>query len=218
MKAKLRKAGLLITAAVWILSLSGCIEYREEISLNKDGSGTLAFDLGLPQHTSIDEEEINELSIVSLCDSVEGVQVINSSTYEVDEITWIHVDAEFDDVVLLNDIRNEWFGKIYLKEDDKGDYVFERMISMSDTVSTDFSKFGRTLKYAFLGQYSWIYTVHFPTELLGSNAPLMRTDTLSNTVTWEYNLASLINEEKVMRARYRRPKGIGYFFRNLFAR
>ncbi len=215
----MKKYLLLFSVVLFALGLGGCIEYREEITLNDDASGTLMFEIGLPEHTSIDEEEISELSIVSLCDSVEGVNVTGSSTFMVDNITWIHVDAEFEDITFLNEIRNEWFGRISLQEDENGDLVYHRVITMSDTaVDVSQSKFGSMLKYAFLGQYPWIYTVHFPTELLSSNAPLMRTDTISNTVIWEYNLASLINEEKVMDARYRRPAGIRHFLKKIFKR
>ncbi|MDZ7797305.1 MAG: hypothetical protein U5N56_09830 [Candidatus Marinimicrobia bacterium] len=210
---------LFLFAGMMMISLISCVEYREEITLNDDASGTLTFEIGLPEYTSIDEEEITELTIISQCDSVEGISVTSRGTYMVDDITWIYVNAEFENITLLNDVRNEWFGRINLEEDEDGNIVYDRVITMSD-METDIrqSKFGYMLKYAFLGQYYWNYTIHFPSELLDSNAPLMRTDTISNTVVWEYNLASLINEEKLMSARYRPAKGIRGFLKNIFNR
>ncbi len=216
---KIKKIILSLSVGIMIVSLFSCVEYREEITLNNDASGILKFEIGLPEYTSIDEEEITELTIVSLCDSVEGISVTSRGTYMVDDITWIYVNAEFENITLLNDVRNEWFGRINLEEDEDGNIVYNRVITMSDMeMDIRQSKFGYMLKYAFLGQYYWNYTTHFPSELLESNAPLMRTDTISNTVVWEYNLASLINEEKVMSARYRPVEGIRGFLRKIFKR
>ncbi len=201
-----------------MIGLLGCIEYREEIWLENDYSGTMMFEISLPSHTSIDDEEISELSIVSLCDSIEGVTVTASTTYMADEITWIQIHAEFDNILLLNNISNEWFGHIYLDIDENGDQIYRRFITMSDTISVNDNKFGQILKYAVFGQYSWIYTIHFPDKLYESNAPLMRMDTLTNTAIWEYNLASLINDQKVMTSRYRYRKGLKGYLKNLFKR
>jgi hypothetical protein len=200
-----------------LLAVTGCIEYRENIWLEKDGSGRLRFDVGLPEHTTIDQEEVSELGLVSLCDSVEGIRVTNSDTYLVDDITWIRVEAEFENILLLNELDNQWFGHISLEE--RNDTLFYiRSISMSDTLDEDSADFGRMLKYAFFGQYAWNYTLHLPDKILDSNAPLMYLDTLNNTVKWEYTMASLINEEKTMSVAYRNHSGIRGFLRSLLKR
>ncbi len=198
------------------LLLSSCIEYREEMWLEDDNSGHLIFEIGLPLNTDIDEEEISELSIVSLCDSVNGVDVTKHSTYQIDDNTWIHIELEFDDVLLLNDVENKWFGQILIIDDEKGERTFKRFITMSDTINVSSNQFGNMLKHAMLGQYSWMYTMHFPDELYETNAPIARTDTLSNSAMWEYNLASLINEQKVITGRYRHRQGLKGILQNLF--
>ncbi len=203
---------------ILITFLSSCIEYREELWLEKDDSGHLTFEIGLPPHTSMEDDEISELSIVSLCDTIEGLDVTGHSTYMVDDITWIHVDLEFKDILLLNEIENEWFGEIYITEDDEGNRVLKRFITMSDTINVSNSKFGNMLKHAMLGQYSWIYTMHFPDKLYETNAPIARTDTLTNTAIWEYNLASLINDQKVITGRYRHQRGLKDYLQNFFKR
>ena len=118
----------------------------------------------------------------------------------------------------MNEIENKWFGEININEDSDGNRVFKRFISMSDTINVSSNKFGNLLKHAMLGQYSWIYTMHFPDELYESNAPIARTDTISNSAMWEYNLASLINDQKVMTGRYRYRQGLKGLFQNLFKR
>ena len=186
--------------------------------LENDNSGRVVFELSLPQHTDIEEDEISELSIVTLCDTVEGIDVTRHTTYQIEDITWIHVEMEFKDILLLNEIENEWFGEIFISEDDEGNRVLKRFISMSDTVNVSSNQFGNLLKHAMLGQYSWIYTMHFPDQLYETNAPIARTDTLTNTAMWEYNLASLINDQKVMTGRYRHRQGLKGLFQNLFKR
>ncbi|MEA2076888.1 MAG: hypothetical protein U9O95_02605 [Candidatus Marinimicrobia bacterium] len=203
---------------ILITFLSSCIEYREELWLNNDNSGRLTFEIGLPSYTSIEDDEISELSIITLCDTVEGLTVTGHSTYMIEDITWIHIDLEFKDVLLLNDIDNEWFGEIYITDDDEGNRILKRYITMSDTINVSSNEFGNMLKHAMLGQYSWIYTMHFPDDLYETNAPIARTDTLTNTAIWEYNLASLINEQKIMTGRYRHRQGLKGIFRNLFKR
>lgn len=198
--------------------LSSCIEYREELWLEKDNSGKLVFEISLPSHTSIEDDEISELSIVALCDTIEGLEVTGHSTYMIEDITWIYVDLEFEDILLLNEIENEWFGDICITEDGDGNRLLKRFITMSDTINVSNNEFGNMLKHAMLGQYSWIYTMHFPDELYETNAPIARTDTLTNTAVWEYNLASLINEQKVMTGRYRYRRGLKDYLQNLFKR
>ena len=208
----------LILALTLVLFLSSCIEYREELWLEKDNSGSLVFEIGLPQHTSIEDDEISELSIVSLCDTIDGLNVTGHSTYMIEDITWIHVDLEFEDILLLNEIENEWFGEIYITEDEDGNRQLKRFITMSDTINVSNNEFGNMLKHAMLGQYSWIYTMHFPDKLYETNAPIARTDTLTNTAIWEYNLASLINEQKIMTVRYRYQRGLKDYLQNIFKR
>lgn len=215
---KINRGKNLILALILTLLLSSCIEYREEMWLENDNSGRVIFELSLPQHTDIEEDEISELSIVCLCDTVEGIEVTNHTTYQVEDITWIHVEMDFEDILLLNEIENEWFGEISITEGEEGDRILNRYITMSDTINVSSNQFGNLLKHAMLGQYSWIYTMHFPDELYETNAPIARTDTLTNSAMWEYNLASLINEQKVMTGRYRHRQGLKGIFQNLFKR
>jgi hypothetical protein len=214
---KHKNYGILIILTLALL-LSSCIEYREELWLEKDDSGHLIFEIGLPPYTEIDDEDISELSIVSLCDTVDGIEVTGHSTYQIDDISWIHVELNFDDILLLNEIENKWFGDISISDGEKGEKIFKRYITMSDTINVSSSQFGNMLKYAMLGQYSWTYTMHFPDKLYDTNAPIARTDTLTNSTMWEYNLASLINDQKVMSGRYRYRPGIKGIFQNIFKR
>jgi len=214
----MKRTASYILLGILMTVLTGCIEYREEIWLNKDDSGWLTFQIGLPLHTGIEESEVAQLSIVSQCDSVEGMSVIGTGVREEDGVTWIHADVAFDHILLLNEVKNKWFGHISLEKEEEGVRYFKRVISMSDTINANNNRFGRALKYAALGQYAWIYITHFPDDIYTSNATLMQTDTLSNTVTWEYNLASLINDKKTMSARYRYQPGFFEQVKNLLKR
>lgn len=209
---------ILISVLALTLLLTSCIEYREEMWLENDNSGHLVFEIGLPHHADFNDEEISELSIVTLCDTVDGINVTGHTTYQIENNTWIKVEMDFDDILRLNDVENKWFGEIFITDDDQGDRVLKRFITMSDTINVSSNEFGNMLKHAMLGQYSWIYTMHFPDELYETNAPIARTDTLSNSAMWEYTLASLINEQKVMTGRYRHRQGIKGLFKNLFKR
>lgn len=206
---------IIIFFVLILVLLTSCIEYREELWLEHDLSGRINFEIGLPILTSINDDEISELSIVALCDSVEGINVVSHSTYMLDENTWVHVELSFENILLLNEIENEWFGEFYIL-DEKDSRTIKRFISMSDTINVSSGQFGNVLKYAMLGQYSWIYTMHFPDELYEVNAHIARTDTVSNTAVWEYNLASLINEQKTMMGRYRQRSGFNRFFQTIF--
>lgn len=204
----------LVLISVFVIFLTSCIEYREELWLEHDLSGRVNFEIGLPMLTGIEDDEIPDLSIVALCDSVEGVDLKTYNTYMVDKNTWIHVELSFVNILLLNEIENEWFGKFYIF-DEKDCQTLKRFITMSDTINVSSGKIANVLKYAMLGQYSWIYTMHFPDELYEVNAHIARTDTVSNTAIWEYNLASLINDQKIISARYRQQNGLNRFFQNI---
>ncbi|MFA5436291.1 MAG: hypothetical protein WC372_09680 [Candidatus Neomarinimicrobiota bacterium] len=207
----------LFLALFLLFTLSGCIEYREEIWLEKDGSGSLLFEIGLPEYASISDEDLSELSIVELCDSVEGITVTGSATYQVDKITWIQVFADFEHILLLNQVEDSWFGEIRLEEED-GAVRYSRLITMSDTLDNNGEGFGNMLKHALLGQYNWSYTLHLPDKILDCNTPLMFRDTLNNNLRWEYTLASLINEQKSMTVSFRRESGFKSFLRSIFKR
>lgn len=207
----------LVLLLVLLFALSGCIEYREEIWLEKDGSGSLLFEIGLPEYTRIDDEDLSELSIVELCDSVEGITVTGSATYQVDKITWIQVFVDFEHILLLNEVEDYWFGEIRLEEQDDT-VIYTRLITLSDSLDSEGGRFGNMLKQAFLGQYNWSYTLHLPDKILDGNTPLMFRDTLNNNLRWEYTLASLINEQKSMTVTFRHESGLKSFLRSIFKR
>src|SRR6056297_686150 len=185
----MKKATMIIMGT--LLLLSGCLEYRESIWLEDDLSGHMIYEFGYPEFADVRDGDMDNADILPDTSQTDGIRILSYNTYEQDDMNWIQVELEFDNILIMNYCQQDWLGTIEISDED-GNLKYSRQVTISDSMDT--SEFGSALKLAMFGQYQWTYTVYFSDEIIEANTPSIRIDAQNNAVTWEYSFASVLNE------------------------
>ena len=194
----MNKSKLLITLLLTlILFATGCMNYKEEVWLNKNGSGkiTLHFNSSVQSLIEKTSEDINtglktnkKLSIIDQ----KLISKADSSSFTI-TISF----KEISDLDTLNDI-----GTFSFVEGKKAKPVYTRTLTNADSSSSIEKPKPGEIKE--LMRYKWEYIAHLPYPIDKTNAQSL--DKHSNTVSWKYNYYQILqNKRIVMTATMKKP-------------
>ncbi|MEA3326513.1 MAG: hypothetical protein U9R53_04290 [Chloroflexota bacterium] len=135
---KLKRLILLITAAISLLLLSGCMTLLQEMTIQQDGSGTLRFALGVetefyPQFQEMIPEgyELENLLTPLLLD--ENVNNIEKENFQSGGLTWEAIQMDIPDVALVFE-EDRSFGPVTLSiSQDQGVYTLEQTLDLAES-------------------------------------------------------------------------------------
>lgn len=207
---------------------SGCIAYEEELWLNADGSGRMSFEVSMseavmalannPGAGAAPAFSMDQLQ-TDLAKR-EGVTVEESQTFSRSGKRVLAVKLRFSSLDFTKEApaaglsgspgSPNLFGAIQIGEDESGNLVLSRTIGplqQTDAVPSDdaLAKSMEEAVQAMLANYAWKYTVHFPSKVIRANTAGSYIDQASNTVTWEFSLASLMSTPGTMNATVANP-------------
>ena len=165
-----------LVLALTVLILGGCVEYRESLVLERDGSGTVVMAIGVKE-ALLRAAEVAETgmydpaSALGTLQGQHGLQVIESRTETRQGTRWLHLMLTFDSLDALNGIdRVEQyrglFGKVVLTENSAGQQVLTRTIHANLPEKVGESFLPSLIAPMFAG-YPWSYEVRFPREGAG---------------------------------------------------
>ena len=206
-----------------VLILGGCVEYRESLVLERNGSGTVVMAIGVKE-ALLRAAEVAEsgtydpASALSALRAQPGLQIVESRTETREGTRWLHLVLTFESLAALNGIdRIEQyrglFGNVVLTENAAGQRVLTRTIHarLPEKIGKSFLP---SLIAPVFARYPWSYEVRFPSRVVESNGEAA-TDPEGGekVVRWRFNLGDLVSEPRVMRATFARtgvgPAGIG---------
>ena len=203
--------------ALSVLILGGCVEYRESLVLERDGSGTVVMAIGVNE-TLLRAAEVAEsglydpASALTALQAQPGLQVIERRTETREGMRWLHLVLTFESLAALSGIdRIEQyrglFGTVALSENASGQRVLTRTIHarLPDKVEKSFLP---SLLAPMFARYPWSYEVRFPAKVLESNGESAGGEGDAKLVRWRFNLGDLVSEPRVMRATFART-GVG---------
>lgn len=212
-----------LALSIAVLILGGCVEYRESLVLERDGSGTVVMAIGV-EDTLLRAAEVAEAGIYDPASAVatlqgqQGLQIVESRTETREGTRWFHLALTFDSLDALNGIDRveEYrglFGKILVTETSAGQRVLTRTIHADLPEKVGESFLPSIIAPMFAG-YPWSYEVRFPAKVLAANGETgPGVDGDAKVVRWRFNLGDLVAEPRVMRATFARtgvgPAGIG---------
>ena len=196
---------ILLCAAVL---LAGCVDYKEEIWFNRDMSGTITMDftigemfVDLSNEAERTDNIFTEEGIRNRYSSVEGLDIISSEVYTVDENRIIRIALKFDSLEAFRKISNatkktDFLGDVTLSTTPDGNISFSRTISLSDSSIKSYAMYDTMFNKRF-----WISKIHFPGYIISANAPDENIDDKTgNTVIWAYSIAVLTKGPQTMNA------------------
>jgi|WetSurMetagenome_2_1015567.scaffolds.fasta_scaffold347127_2 hypothetical protein len=197
--------------------LTACIEYKEKLKLNDDGSGDITFAVGLSEELfklDKDSSQVNDFSedkIKKDWQDKKGIEFVGSRSYAKDGNKWIEISLKFESLEALQKASDDstskgMIGNISLTQNENGNWVFTRKIynSTAKEESGDDSVSSGMMKMMF-GQYKWQYELTLPSKIISTNAEEENVDTETNTVKWIFNLGSL-SSNKIMTVTFEKQK------------
>ena len=179
----------------------GCLEYHEEMWLEKDGSGKLNFKIGLAEFIAMldnlgddDEDIFDRKKITDELNSIEGIEVLSSDSYYKNGRKWVEIELTFDSVENLSNLQNmeegpALVGDIYWEKNEKGKFGFFRTVKTDISSSSDDNTDNENQTVEILKQYEWSYIVHFPGKVIETDDTGEITD--KTTVTWTFPLTDI---------------------------
>jgi len=206
LKPKIRNHLLILFCTVVLFA--GCVDYKEEIWFNRDMSGTITMDftigemfVDLSEEAERTDNIFTEEGIRNRFSAVEGLAIISSEVYTVDENRIIRIALKFDSLESFRKISNatkktDFLGAITLSTTPDGNISFSRTISLSDSTIKSYAVYDEMLNKRF-----WISRIHFPGYIISANAPEENIDDKTgNTVIWAYSIAILTKGPQTMNA------------------
>lgn len=208
----------IITLSILLIS---CIQYQEKMKLNSDGSGEITFSVGVSESffslggQSGEIKNFDENNIKKNFADKRGIELLNSRTYTQDDNRWVEIKLGFESLQLLMESSKDssqqaMIGELSLKEDAKGNMVFTRKISKSDSSENNDStsdEIGTGMMEMMFGQYKWKYELIVPGKIISSNAEPKDIDHNTNTVRWTLSMASL-SQTSIMSVTYEKAGNV----------
>lgn len=166
-----------------IISLSGCLNYKQDVTIYPDGSGTMKINYWMKVLDSTSVATILKLEIFNP-DSIrkefssEFVKTIDVITYSDSSDSTIHASIEltFNHIDSLNTVKALTQSKFSLVDGASGQKIFSQFIS---PVTTGFGIEG--------GNFFVTYNYDIRGEIITHNA----TSKNGNILTWSYSLSEI---------------------------
>jgi len=180
--------------ALLLLLLVGCVQYDEELWLNRDGSGRAKIRLIHRSPYDNPDEIIKKASLPG----------ITLQKYDIqrrgDDVIYT-VYFRFANVEAFNNVNDrlgnaDFWGKITLNKGNDRTIIFKRRISLGSLEGEDdFESLFRT-KQAH--SPVWNYRVHVPWKIIKANALPDNIDHNSKTISWSYDTGLMWNKTQYM--------------------
>lgn len=178
-----------------LVLLTGCVDYTEELWLNKDGTGKAKLVIGVISSYE-NPEELNRFL------EQPGISLISKSVSRKKNYTYYNLYFKFNSLEAFNNLNDQvsnadFFGRISVTKEEDGTITMKRRISLGSLSSED-DEFEQLVSKLSQGNFTWHYKMHLPWKIISSNADQANIDYKKNTVSWEYQTAYLWNRPQTM--------------------
>lgn len=184
--------------SIVLMASAGCIDYSEELHLNRDYSGTITMSfaiaemyVGLSEDAGRTDNLFTEDGIRNRFADIEGVEYVSSDIRKEEDVRYISITLNFDSLEAFDRISNarsetDFLGEINVNETEDGNVLFTRTVTLSKEKVENSHMSDR-----LLNEFSWLYTIQFPGTIIRANTPDSNIDYDRHTVTWAYSMAVL---------------------------
>ena len=215
---------------ILVLIFFGCIEYTEKLWINDDGSGRITLKIGIDNAmlslgeadddvdvliTAFEEnKEMIQDTLTRLFEKFGGIKYKEIDVYENYGSSWFKGTFEFDSINSLNNglrqfqelsnLNEETYDlfDIEITEKSDGEIFFERNLMPIAEDDMEEMKLNPLFKIAeeTLKRYESEFTVYFPYRVTSANTEDEYIDSSDNKVTWKYDILSLMDSPKTLKA------------------
>lgn len=199
----------LVMFGLLLFLLAGCVDYTEELWLNKNGSGRVKMTIGVLTNYE-NKQEINRYL------NQPGISLISKSVYRKGKFTFYNLDFRFKSVESFNNLNDEisnadFLGRITLTREKDGAISFKRKIALGSLSSED-DEIEQIILSQSQGNLKWRYKLHLPWNIIRSNAAPSNVDLKARTIVWEYQTSHLWNKSQAMLVRMEPSRSLLPYF------
>lgn len=194
-----------ILYALLLLLVSGCVEYDEELWINRNGSGRAK--LRLVHRSQYDNpEEILKKG------SMPGVHLQKYDIERIGDNVVYTVYFKFNNVEAFNNVNDrlgaaDFWGKITLNKGNDRTIIFKRRIALGSLEGDD--DFENLFRTQLQKSPTWSYKLHVPWKIVSANALKENIDHTNKTISWQYDTGYMWNKTQFMTVEMR--KGFPWF-------
>ena len=194
----------LILLGLLVVLFAGCVDYNEELWLNKDGSGRVKMIIGVLTNYA-NNQEINRYN------SMPGIHLISKSVYRKKNYTYYKLEFTFDSLESFNNLNNQisnadCFGRITMIKDKDGSILLKRRIALGSSEGGD--EIEELIFTQPQDNLKWKYKMHLPWKIIKANAAPANIDYKTNTVDWTYQTSFLWNKSQIMQVRMKKAHSL----------
>lgn len=188
----------IILLGLVLLMLAACVDYNEELWLNKDGSGKVKVIIGALT-TYKNDQEVNRYL------NQPGITLISKSVYRKKNFTYYNLEFKFDSIEAFNNLNDQisnadFFGRISIQKEEDGTITLKRRIALGSPSAED-DEIEQLIFTHPQEKLQWKYKMHLPWKVIKANAAPENIDNKTNTVSWVYQTAYLWNQSQTMTVR-----------------
>lgn len=186
--------------ALLVLMISGCVQYDEELWINRDGSGRAKLRLIHRSQYDNPEEILKQASMPG----------IHLQKYDIERIgtdVVYTVYFKFSNVEAFNNVNDrlgaaDFWGKITLNKANDRTIVFKRRISLGSLEGED--EFEDIFRTQVQKSPVWSYKLHVPWKIISANALSENINHKTKTISWQYDTGYMWNKTQYMTVEMRK--------------
>ncbi|MBN1350622.1 hypothetical protein JXJ21_14490 [candidate division KSB1 bacterium] len=199
---------IILSLLMLLVLISGCFEYEDVITIEKDYSGTLSVHYRSLKDSNMNwngmkfpKEKESILEEVKKNYTSEHVKLIRFRVKERDKYQHVYFDVKFDRLTDLNEIRQFADSHISLAKLNSNVIHFKRVIEFDEDEKDedDESELSRLvislLEESIFDKIKFRFEVNFPEEMHHTNANWEQD---SRHGVWKYTLSDFIGDKKIV--------------------
>ena len=186
----------LVILLLTLLLLAGCVQYDEELWINRNGSGHATIRVVHRSPYENPEEIMRKAALPG----------INLQSYDIhrkgpDVIYTIHF--KFKSIDAFNNINDQlgaadFWGKITLNKEPGRRITFKRRIALGTQEQEEEKDINDILSMLQPENPVWTYKVHLPWKIISTNALPENVDMENGTVSWSFDTRKMWHQQELM--------------------
>lgn len=177
-----------------LLVLAGCVNYEEELWLNRDGSGRAKLRLLHRSPYENPEEILRKAALPGI-----SLQKYDIQRQGADAVYTI--EFKFKSIEAFNNVNDQlgtadFWGKITLNKEPGRRITFKRRIALGSPDSDD--EFENIYSRMQTESRVWSYKLHVPWKIVTSNAAPENIDHKTRTISWSFDTNEMWNKHEYM--------------------
>lgn len=204
---------LVAPLAIAIVLLTSCVEYRERMWINGDGSGKIEMRAGYDiEMTRMGEGDLNPEKLFKLRSETDEITNFKTDSDTTEGKVWFEAKFRFNSTEFtrhLNEDTRKFVGVVKLKPNDDGNLNFVRMIHRITDRKTS-SQSENPFAESMFGESAWVYETHFPSKILKLEVTEGTVEQIDKSVKWTIPMSKLAQKIVFLRAEIEPADHSGY--------